>query len=104
MMLKLKDCKVPLTDNVVDSGWLDLAKVVGRGEIDHVACFISTEFGTDAEDLVLAIVSITFKDGTRLFFEGEHDLAYIPQQYEWMKSRLEPLHNEVQVEEDSEAP
>jgi hypothetical protein len=56
------------------SGQVSLSLLMGK-RIADVCCRISTEFG----DPVVQISKIVFEDGTWQHAEGEHDIAYIPQ-------------------------
>lgn len=71
-----------------DSTWLlDLTKFVGCG-IKTVTGYISMEFG----DPVFKIVYIVLTDGRELRVGGEHDIAYIEQNW---KNPVPGLEDEV---------
>jgi len=51
---------------------ISLSKLVGK-EIADVEGYITTEFG----DYTFKCSWLRFKDGSELWFEGEHDMAYL---------------------------
>jgi hypothetical protein len=55
-------------------GQVSLSLLMGK-RIADICCRISNEFG----DPVVQISKIVFEDGTWVHAEGEHDIAYIPQ-------------------------
>ena len=85
-----------------DSDYLSLAKVLALGgkTIKDIECSISREFG----DPVIQIHKIRLVGGKGLYLEGEHDIAYMPNDEdtgitEEQMAELDRLYNE---EEDKD--
>lgn len=77
-----KQTKKRLTENRAkfiregsEANWLSLAKVMGKKIID-LEGYISAQFGLDTP--VFNVCHVVFEDGTLLSLEGEHDIAYVP--------------------------
>lgn len=74
-----------------------LGNIVGK-PISDVIGFISEEFGIP----VFQVTKICFLDGTSLWVEGEHDIAYIPVDGDLLtEEKLDELL-EKEEEEDEE--
>jgi hypothetical protein len=60
-----------------NSELLSLAKVLALSgkTIKDIQCSISTEFGTP----VIQLHKLVLDNGKNVYLEGEHDIAYIPQ-------------------------
>ena len=52
---------------------LSLSKLCGGRTIADIHCRISNEFG----DPIIKLWAIVFTDGSKLYCEGEHDIAYV---------------------------
>lgn len=65
--MKLKDVQSESDKNLIS-----LSKLIGK-KIKEVAGCISTEFG----EPVFNMTKIVFEDGSYMWCEGEHDIAYL---------------------------
>jgi hypothetical protein len=70
---------------------ISLEKFQGKKIVDVVG-YISGEFGTDT--LVFKVNRVVFEDGASVWLEGEHDIAYIPNEGNDNK-RLSALYEET---------